>query len=277
MVYPNYSVLSCVYIKEKPEYLRRSIESMINQTIPTNDYVIVRDGPITKELQDVLDEYEKLYPYIHVCGYDVNKGLGYALNYGLEKCKNELVARMDTDDISLPNRCQRELLEFINCNELEIVGTSIMEFVGEESNIVSVKKMPENKEDIRKYARRRNPFNHPTVMYKKSSVIKYGKYQEGQRGEDIGLFTKMVFKGCVCKNINDELFMYRADKNQFRRRSSLVDSKAVIKVAKRNYGSKYIGFNDYLFVVISQSAGMILPKQIGAHLFKKMFRNSYEK
>lgn len=269
---PNYSILSSLYIKEKPENLRKSIESMLSQSLPSDDYVIVKDGPITRELQSVLDEYTLRYTNIHVYGYEQNHGLGYALNFGLEKCRNELVARMDTDDISLPNRCQRQIEEFLHDPDLDIIGLSLYEFIDNENNVISIKSMPESENEIRKYAHRRNPFNHPTVMYKKESVMKYGGYPEGQRGEDVALFTKMVFEGSKGKNINERLFLYRADKNQYKRRSSSVDSHAVINVAKQNLNSKYISILDYWFIVVAQFAGMILPDSIGNRIFRKMFR-----
>lgn len=278
MVYKNYSVLMSVYIKEKPEYLKRSIESILGQTICTNDFVIIKDGPITKELNKLLEKYASKYDCIHVYGYKTNRGLGYALNYGLNQCINELVARMDSDDIALPERCERELNLFNGHPNLDIVGTDIYEFTDEEDNITGLKKMPVSQEEIRKYARRRNPFNHPTVMYKKSSVIKYGGYQEGQRGEDIELFTKMVFGGCVCTNINEPLLKYRAISDQFDRRTSKTDTDAVIRVIKNNYKKGYIGLSDYLYVFAIQTAGRVVPNSIGKPIYKKLFRsNSFEK
>lgn len=275
MVYKNYSVLMSVYIKEKPEYLKRSIESILKQTICTNDFVIVKDGPIIEELNKVLEEYVSKYDCIHIYGYEKNKGLGFALNYGLKQCVNELVARMDSDDISLPDRCEKELILFNEQPGLDIVGTDIYEFTDDEDSINGLKKMPISQEDIKKYARRRNPFNHPTVMYKKSSIIKHGGYQEGQRGEDIALFTKMVFEGCVCANIDEPLLKYRAVADQFDRRTSKTDSDAVIKVIKNNYKSGYISFNDYLYVATVQTVGRFIPKSIGKAIYKKLYRSDF--
>lgn len=277
MVYKSYSVLMSVYIKEKPEYLKRSIESVLSQTVPTDDFVIVKDGPITEELNSLLEEYASNNECIHIYGYEHNRGLGYALNYGLNKCINELVARMDSDDISLPDRCEKELNLFNKQPELDIVGTDIYEFTDDEDCITGLKKMPVSQEAIKKYARRRNPFNHPTVMYKKSSVIKHGGYQEGQRGEDIALFTKMVFEGCTCANIDEPLLKYRAVADQFDRRTSKTDSDAVIRVIKNNFKKGYIGLADYLYVAAVQTAGRVIPKSIGKAIYKKLFRHEVAK
>lgn len=272
MQYENYSVLSSVYIKENPQYLVRSIDSMLSQTTLTDDYVIVKDGPLTEELDRILDEYAQRYEFIHIYGYQTNRGLGAALNFGLKECKNELVARMDTDDIALPDRCEKELAVFNSNPSTDIVGTAMYEFSGEEGNIIGLKLMPSSECDIKKYARRRNPFNHPTVMYKKSTVINNGGYIEGRRGEDFALFTEMVFRGCKGTNINEPLLKYRALGNQYLRRTSLTDTKAVINVIWSNYRKKYIGILDLSFVVIAQSLGLVMPSYIGKTIYKNFFR-----
>lgn len=273
--YKDFSVLMSIYIKEKPDYLQHSIESILGQTVCTNDFVIVKDGLITEELNKVLEEYASKYDCIHIYGYEDNHGLGYALNYGLNQCINELVARMDSDDISLPDRCEKELNLFNEYPELDIVGTDIYEFTDDENCITGLKEVPVLQEEIKKYARRRNPFNHPTVMYKKSSVIKHGGYQEGQRGEDIELFTKMVFEGCKCANINEPLLKYRAVADQYDRRTSKTDSDAVIRVIRSNYKKGYIDLSDYLYVATTQTVARFIPKFIGKAIYKKFFRSDF--
>ena len=272
MNYPKYSVLTPVYQKENALYLKRCIESIVAQTVQTDDFVIVKDGPLTDELEHVLAEMQAKYNFIHVYSYSENRGAGYARNFGLKKTKNEIVALMDSDDISLPYRCQRQLDEFISNPALDIVGTSIYEFNDSEENIVSKKVMPETITEIKKYARRRIPFNNPTIMVKKTSVFQHGGYKEGQRGEDFALLTKMVFEGCQAKNINEKLYLYRANDNQYKRRSSFTDAKAVLSVAKDNLHNRYISMNDFLFIVIAQLAGLIIPANIGSFIFKRMFR-----
>lgn len=273
--YDNYSVLSSVYYKENPEYLKLAIDSMLNQTVVTDDYVIVKDGPLTPELDKILEDYSKKYSCIHVVALEKNSGLGAALNYGLSFCKNELVARMDTDDFSMPERCEKQIKLFQNDKSLDICGTFIDEFEDEIDNIHCTKEMPINMDAIVKYAHKRNPFNHPTVMYKKNIVENIGGYSEGHRGEDFELFTKMVFKGAKGYNIPESLLRYRAVSNQFERRSSLVDAKAVMSVVKKNYKSGYIKLQDLLFVIFMQSIGVIVPKSIGKKIFTCFFRKKH--
>ena len=106
MLENNYSILMSVYAKDNPDYLKLAIDSMLNQTIKSNDFVIVEDGPLTTELDAVINEYSSKNKEINVVKIEHNSGLGKALDFGLNYCKNELVARMDADDISLPTRCE---------------------------------------------------------------------------------------------------------------------------------------------------------------------------
>ena len=163
----KYSVLMSLYVKEHPEYLRLSIESMLNQTIEPDEIVLVEDGPLTDELYRVVDEYKDK---LHIVINEKNLGLGLALNEGLKVCRNELVARMDTDDISKKDRCEKQLKRFEEKPELAIVGTFIDEFVGDKTNVVSQRKVPTESDKIYQFAKRRSAFNHPTVMYRKGRI-----------------------------------------------------------------------------------------------------------
>lgn len=268
----SYSVLMAVYYKENPRFLEESIESILNQTVKTNDFVIVEDGLLTKELNEVIQKYSANYEEIKVIKQAENKGLGIALNLGLGNCINDLVARMDSDDVSEPNRCEKQLLAFGEDDVLAICGTDIIEFDPSRPKHTCYKKMPVKNEELLKYAKSRNPFNHPTVMYKKQAVLECGGYLEEQRGEDFALFTKMLFKGYKGMNISQPLLKYRATKQQYDRRTSKSDLNAVMNVMKRNLDEGYITKWDYIRVKIRQYIALLLPWKIGGFLFKLFYR-----
>ena len=151
----KYSVLMSLYVKEQPEYLRLAIDSMINQTVAPDEIVIVEDGPLNDELYRVIDDYTQQYPDIfNIVVNERNLGLGLALNEGLEVCKNELVARMDTDDISKPERCEKQLRIFEENPDLSIVGAFVDEFYFSPEQIVSVRAVPKKQKDIYDFAKR---------------------------------------------------------------------------------------------------------------------------
>ena len=166
----KYSVLMSLYIKERPEYLDLAIKSMVEQSLIPDEIVIVKDGPITNELEEILEKYRTIYPKLfNIIGYQENKGLGYALNYGLEHCRNELVARMDTDDISEKEKKKKQVNYFIKNPEIDILGGQIEEFIDNIDNIVGKREVPLENIEIREYLKRRCPFNHMSVMFKKKS------------------------------------------------------------------------------------------------------------
>ena len=161
---------------------------------------------IRDRLYRVLDDYRD---HLTIVKNETNLGLGLSLNKGLERCRNDLVARMDTDDISKQDRCQKQLLAFENDQDLAIVGSHVDEFVDVKENVVSVRKVPIEYKDIYKYGKRRSPFNHPSVMYRKSVVLKYGGYSDLRRNQDVDLFGRLLFQGCLAQNINESLLWFR--------------------------------------------------------------------
>ena len=217
----NYSVLMSVYFKEKAEYLELAIKSMLNQTISPEQFVIVEDGPLTDELEQVIQKHENGKPDLFtVVRLDENRGLGLALDEGMKYCRNELVARMDSDDISMPERCEKELAVFELHPELDIISGAINEFKGSVDNVVSIRRVPESEEAIKKQMRRRSAFNHPAVMYRKASVVQCGGYGGSTRKEDHDLFSRMLNMGCKAYNIQDSILWYRIGKDNIQRRKS---------------------------------------------------------
>lgn len=256
----KYSVLMSIYHKEKPDFFVESVESMLRQTIKPDEIVIVKDGPLTPELDQAIKKYENQYSGLFtIVPLEKNLGLGLALNEGLKKCRNELVARMDTDDISLENRCELQIKEFDKNPELCIVGTWTNEFFDEPSNIVTSRIVPEKHKDIMKFSRRRSPFNHPTVMYKKSNVLDCGGYQNVLRKEDIDLFIRMLHNGCLSMNIQKPLLLFRSNEDNYKRRKTWVNCKSYISVIYRFWKMGYSTTTDLVIVVIGQMVMFLSP------------------
>ena len=149
---------------------------MLSQTIPPDEYVIVKDGELNQDLENVLSEYSEKYNIFKILSLEVNSGCGPASIVGMKACTNDLVARIDSDDISLPNRCELELELFSNEDDLVVVGTDIYEFDKDPDKIIAIKRMPYSPEEIYQFGKRRNPINHSTVMMRKSIVMQYGGY-----------------------------------------------------------------------------------------------------
>lgn len=255
----DYSVLLTVYKSDNPEFFRLSLESMLNQTKKSNDIVIVCDGPIPNSLQAVIDDCRRIDKCINQVQLDENVGLGLALNEGIKHCKNELIARMDSDDISLPQRCEKQLHMFELDPELDIVGCPVKEFIGTIDNIVGKRDVPYDNDTIHKYCRRRDPFNHPTVMYRKSKVLKYGPYGSYRKNQDTDLWIKMLSNNCKCANYPEYLLFFRFDENTYKKRKSWINTKLLIEIRKKAWKIGFCSWWDYIIVKYAQLAIFIMP------------------
>lgn len=213
----NYSVLMSVYYKEEPEYLRESILSMLEQSIAPQEIVIVKDGSLTKELEKVLEDFRGK-EIIKIISLSENLGLGEALKVGVNECSNEIIARMDTDDISDKFRCEKQLILFQKNNELSVLGTAIAEFIDNPSNVVAYKKVETKTYKLHKIFKYKNPMNHPSVMFKKNDVIEAGNYQHLELNEDYYLWIRMREMGYVFHNIDEPLVKMRVTNETYLRR-----------------------------------------------------------
>ncbi len=269
----KYSFLMSVYHKEKPEYLKLSIESMLEQTCKPDEIIIVKDGPLTKELDDVIDfYYSKNKKIFTIIPLEKNIGLGLALNEGLKVARNELVARMDSDDICKPNRCEEQLKVFKENKNLSICGSNIDEFNGDINNITGHRVVPEKSEEIYNFSKRRSAFNHPTVMYKKTEVLKNNGYSNLRRNQDVDLFGRMIFSGCEAYNIQDSLLWFRSDDDLAKRRKSWENSKSYINTIKKFWKMGFSSFSDYLVVLVGQTGMFLMPVKLQHLIYKKFLR-----
>lgn len=269
----NYSVLMSLYTKENPSYLKISIDSMLKQSLTPNEIVIVKDGPLTKELDEIIDFYKLKEPKIFtIVSLEKNVGLGKALNEGLKSCRNELVARMDTDDISLEKRCEIQIDAFLKDEKLELLGSNVDEFYEDSREIISSRIVPSTHEKILKFARRRNPFNHPTVMYKKTSVLGSGGYGDFRRNQDLDLFVRMLNNGSKAKNINESLLLFRANKDSFKRRKSWEKCKSYIYIIYVFWKKGYSNLADLVIVTVSQVVVFLLPEFVFKIIVEKYLR-----
>lgn len=236
----DFSVLISVYYRENPSFFRQSLKSVWNQTVKPSEIVVVKDGPLNPELDSILDELKSIMP-VKIIQLSENGGLGKALNAGLQVCSNELVARMDSDDISMPERFEKELAVFEARPELDVVGSWVDEFQGTTENVVNHRIVPETDDEIRKYARHRNPMNHPTVMFRKSSVLASGSYVHMALYEDYYLWVRMLCAGFRFYNIQSSLLYFRVSPDLYKRRGGIKYVEYDVNFQKKAYKLGFIG------------------------------------
>jgi glycosyltransferase involved in cell wall biosynthesis len=274
----KYSVLMSVYEKEKPKYFQLALESMINQTAKPDEIVIVQDGPLPKELFDTVWGYAESYPeLIRIIVSKKNIGLGLALNLGLLYCRNELVARMDTDDISLADRCEKQLAIFHEYSDIDIVGGDISEFFGEENSIIAYRRVPVDDNKIKALMKKKCPLNHVSVMFKKEAVLKAGGYQNLFLNEDYYLWIRMAENGSIMANTGTVLVNVRIGSEMYKRRGGKRYFNSEYFLQKYMYDKKLISLNEYIFnISIRFVVQIILPSRIRGWIFKKFAREKIE-
>ncbi|UYM15702.1 glycosyltransferase [Endozoicomonas euniceicola] len=267
----KFSVLMSLYEKEKPEFLNECLKSLSEQTLAADEVVIVYDGQITERLQKVVDYWKSELPIV-IVKISKNKGLGIALQHGLENCSNEIVARMDTDDICLANRFETQINFFKKNKDIGCVGSWVAEFKGDIFGKNIIKKVPLSHQKIKRYARYRNPMNHMSVMFKKSDVIRSGGYKDFKFMEDYYLWLRMINAGVNFENIDSCLVYARAGKAMFERRGGkeYIVSEYKISRIKKNLGMQR-GINRYL-VLLLRSLIRLLSPSLRGELYNSVFR-----
>lgn len=274
MSLPEYSVLMSLYEKENPKYFKDSLESIFNQTVPPSEIVVVLDGAVKDSHKEVISFYGDK---ITIIPLKENVGLGLALNEGLKRCRTELVARMDTDDIMKPSRCEKQLRAFEEDPELAIVGTQIDEFSDriEESNTSRI--VPTEHHQILRFSKRRNPFNHPTVMYKKDRVLFYGGYKDIRRNQDFDLFVRMLIGGEKSRNLDESLLYFRANTDNLKRRKSWQKVSSDIKISNNFRKMGHASLFDFIIVSMSHLILFLSPDILAKWISENLLRKKSDK
>ena len=271
----SYSVLMCVYRGENPLYFREAVQSMLSQTVSPNDFVIVCDGPLTDELNTVINNFINSNPKImNIIRLPANVGVGAATNEGLKHCKNELIAKMDSNDISVTDRCEKQLKRFESNPDITILGGFIEEFDTDENKPFDIREVPTENNQIKKYARRRQPFNNVTVMYKRSSIINVGGYRNLNRGEDYDLYIRLLKSGYYAENLDDVLVKVRVKLNGHIKRHSFETVKGFLSTRWNTHKIGYSSLWDFTICCIAEIFVFICPSKLQHFIYRKFLRKS---
>lgn len=271
---PSYTALMSVYKNDRAEWVKDAVNSILGQSFRPSAYVIVEDGPVSEDIENILNDFHTSFPdIIKIIRLEQNSGLGNALNKGLAECTTEWVARQDADDISEPSRIEKEL-KIALAQNADIVSSSFNEFMGTPDNVVSVKTYPTTHDEIFKYAKRRNPFAHPSVVYRKSKVLDAGGYDpDAYLHEDYDLFTRMLMKGSIGANSDEVLLNMRVNEDFYKRRGGRKYLKALLKFNKKLYKSGFTKFSDYFIRSCANIVSCLMPSALRKSFYKKALRN----
>ena len=271
----KFSVCMSVYKNDRPEYVDIAIQSIfIKQTVKPNEIVLVVDGPISMELESLIDNYATKYSEIFtIIKLEKNQGLGNALRVAVVKAKYDWVARMDSDDIAAPDRFEKQK-SFLQENlDVDIVGGQITEFIDVESNIVGLRNVPLLSADINVYIKARCPFNHMTVMFRKDKILAVGNYIDWHYNEDYFLWIRMFLAGCQFANLPETLVNVRVGKEMYQRRGGWKYFLSEAKLQKYMFDNDIIGIIRFAYNVLGRFVIQVLmPNKLRGFVFQKLFR-----
>lgn len=273
----KYSILQSVYRNDNFSYFNECLKSYLNLSLKPEKIILIKDGLIPHELEDVINKYINLLP-IQVVGYEDNQGLAHALNYGLQFVETEYVARMDSDDICCSDRFKKQIEFFENNPDVEICGTGLNEFYIDKNGVES-KKIRLYPEKITKQSKclfKGTPLGHPTVMIKTSLLKKYGYNENTKMNEDIDLWFRILKDGYVIYNLQEPLLNFRITDSTFKRRS-VIKAKNEFSIYFKNLYS-FFGFNVLLVFPLLRFITRFLPRNISKKMYfsklrRKLFNN----
>lgn len=272
--FPPYSVCMSVYKNDRADFVKIAVDSILSQSIPPDEIILVIDGPIDTELQQLIAAYESahqtLFQIIHL---ERNQGLGNALRIGVEHVRYEYIARMDSDDIAIPTRMELQLQYLRTHPETDIVGGQIEEFIGVPSHIVGKRKVPLSNKDLYQLIKSRCPFNHMTVMFKRSAVMKVGNYLDWHYNEDYYLWIRMAIQGCEFANLPETLVYVRVGEEMYQRRGGWRYFKSERGIQRYMWEHRLIAFPRYCYnVFIRFIVQVVMPNRLRGWVFRTFAR-----
>lgn len=273
------TVVVPIYKNNDARQLRVSLDSLQRQTLLPNEILVVADGPVSTELEREVERLKvkvqssKLPIEVNYQKFEQNEGLGEAMRKAVLVANGDYIARMDADDICLPNRFEKQMNCFEKDANLSVVGGQIAEFDGDVENISGRRVVPLEHEEIVSYMKSRNGMNHVTTILKKKDLIDSGNYQSFFLLEDYYLWVRMIQCGCRFKNINEDVVLVRAGKEQMDRRGGLEYFKRQCEVFKYMLKTDFISLPRFLASIIERGiVHVLLPVPMRSHFYSVFLR-----
>ncbi len=270
----NFSVLMSVYKKEKPEYLKFALDSVIKQTLAPTEIVLVKDGPLTDSLNEVIKDYQTKHSFFKVIELKKNVGLGKSLNEGMRHCSFDFVARMDTDDCCEQKRFEKQFSVLTKKPELDVIGSCIHEYDEDLNNIMSTRSVPETDSEIKNYMKKRNPLNHVSIIYRRDKVLAAGGYIDCPYFEDYYLWCRMAKNGCIFYNIQEPLVKVRAGAGMIKRRGGFSYIKKAIYFEKEILKLRTIGLPRFFYNSFVRMVVALFPSNLRQIFYLKRLRKN---
>lgn len=271
MTAEQFSLLLPVYSRDRPDFLTRSLHSAaVEQERSPDEVVLVQDGPVGHDLQEVIGQFRRSCAVpVTLVVLQHNIGLGPALDAGLAACRYDIVARQDADDVSLPTRfaVQVPIVE----KGTDLVGSGLLEVGDGEHNVVGQRTPPTDPGAIARYARFHDPFNHPSVVYRRSAVQAAGGYQNLPLLEDYWLFARMIHGGSSVANVTEPLVLYRVGAGAFSRRGGWALLRSEVELQRRMHAIGFTSTAQYLRNLTIRGGYRLVPEGARRVVYRQVF------
>jgi glycosyltransferase involved in cell wall biosynthesis len=264
------SVVLPVYAGADPDHLRRALESVFAQTHPADEVLVVEDGPLLPSHEQVLDELGHAQPSLRRVRLERNGGVAVATQAGVEAAGFPWIARMDADDIALPERFERQVA-VVRRGDVDVVGTAMVEFGDDEQVDVGLRAMPSDHDAIVRRMRRNNPLNHPTVLFRRALALEVGGYRRLDHLEDYDLFARMWAAGARLENLPEPLLRYRADDAMFARRRQAGIHRAELRLQRNLHRYGLVSGPRMVVNVVARTGFRLLPEPLMRRAYRRLF------
>lgn len=270
--YPKFSATIGCYKNDNPKDFETAFLSIYNQTVRPDEIIITVDGPIPPELDEVVTRFEREFQAV-ILRSAQNNGQGMAHALAVTHAKYDLIAIMDADDISVPDRFEKQLSYIVEHPEVSVIGGQIEEFIGSTDNIVGKRVVPEDDHMVKRYLRRRCPFNHVTILLNSHMVKEAGNYQDWHYNEDYFLYCRMLLNGAVFHNLPDTLVYVRVGEEMYKRRGGWKYFKSEAKLQCWMLSHRIIALPRFIInVFIRLCVQVLMPNWLRGFVFQKLFR-----
>jgi len=274
-----YTGLMSVYSREEPELFEKALESILMQTCRPTYFVLVKDGALGKELNEIIKNQRRRFQTFNIEFIEItnreNYGLGRSLNIGLKECPTELVARFDSDDINFAERMEKTISYYSSTPDLAVLGTQIYEFDNKRNDPPVIKSVPRSLNCIRNKARKRNPFNHMSVTFRKSVIESVGGYQNVSLFEDYYLWVRVIQNKYRVGNLNDVLVCAHVDKYFVYKRGGFSYFKKEAFFQYLLLKLNFINKPQFLFNILTRGGSRLIPKRFLRLIYRKLRKCSY--
>ena len=267
----KFSALLSIYKGTTSADLSKCLSSLLLQTLRPDEVLVIKDGPISKGVENCLKHYNQQLP-LRTLEYPINRGLGPALQEALPHCKNDIVARVDTDDVCVPDRFLKQITYLQEHRTISVVGGALLEHYDSDRAHSVIRSAPTNHRRLTRYAKQRNPLNHPTVMFRKTDVLSSGGYEKCDLFEDYYLWVKMIIHGYRLANLPDILVETDVNPDYFRRRGGLDYIRYEIQLAEKLRRLEFFTRLDKYRFIVSRLPLRLSPWRLRRRIYELLLR-----